>query len=321
MSDSNTPHFYYKQNRLKQLRAFCRVAEVNNITKAAEGLCLTQPTVSLQLQALEREYDTILFERRGPVISLTPEGEILYRLAVPLTKGMDGLKETFDAHCGKLESGYLNIAAGETVILYLLPEIIKQFSEDFPGIKLRLHNVTGRDGLELLKSDEVDFAVGSFLEVPDGIRYRPTMTYQPMLIVSKEHPLATKKSVTLEDISPYGLILPPKHLSTWRTVDSVFRQHNIDYNVTLEAGGWEVVKKYVALNMGISIVNGACLTEENATDLKAFSLSKYFPERDYGVITRESKFLTPQAKIFIDMLDPDFFHENNDDTAACLSVV
>lgn len=299
------PHFYYKQNRLKQLRAFCHVAEVNNITKAADILCLTQPTVSLQLQALEREYDTILFERRGPVISLTPEGEILYRLAVPLTKGMDGLKETFDAHCGKMEGGSLNIAAGETAILYLLPELIKQYAIEFPSIKLRLHNVTGRDGLELLRSDKVDFALGSFFDVPEGIRYRPTMDYDQVLITSLDHPLASQDSVTLEDISNYGLILPPKHLSTWRAVKHVFKQNGLEYKVALEAGGWEIVKKYVELGMGISIVNGACLTGNDS--LKQFSLEDYFPKRGYGVITREGKFLTPQAKIFIDMLDPEFF--------------
>jgi len=310
MTKNVEPHFYYKQNRLKQLRAFCHVAEANNITKAADILCLTQPTVSLQLQALEREYDTILFERRGPVISLTPEGEILYRLAVPLTKGMDGLKETFDAHCGKMEGGSLNIAAGETAILYLLPQFIKQYTQEFPNIKLRLHNVTGRDGLELLRTDEVDFALGSFFDVPDGIRYRPTMKYDQVLITSLDHPLASKKSITLEDVSEYGLILPPKHLSTWRAVDHVFKQHDIEYKVALEAGGWEIVKKYVELGMGISIVNGACLTEDDS--LKKFTLEEYFPKRGYGVITRKGKFLTPQAKIFIDMLDPKFFMQKND---------
>ena len=75
--------------------------------------------------------------------------------------------------------------------------------------------------------------------------------------------------------------------------------------MALEAGGWEIVKKYVELGMGISIVNGACLTENDS--LKKIPLGEYFPKRGYGVIIREGKFITPQAKIFIDMMDPDFF--------------
>ena len=68
---------YYKQNRLKQLRAFCYTAKSGSISKAAEQLYLSQPSVSLQIQALERELNTMLFERRGPKIRLTPDGQAL----------------------------------------------------------------------------------------------------------------------------------------------------------------------------------------------------------------------------------------------------
>ena len=82
---SRTP-LYYKQNRLKQLRALCNAAQTGSISKAAERLFLSQPSVSLQIQALEREFAITLFERRGPNIRLTPEGEILYELAYPWSR-------------------------------------------------------------------------------------------------------------------------------------------------------------------------------------------------------------------------------------------
>ena len=71
------PTMYYKQNRMKQLRAFCHASRTGSISEAAEQLFLSQPTVTLQIQALERELNTTLFERRGPKILLTPEGKIL----------------------------------------------------------------------------------------------------------------------------------------------------------------------------------------------------------------------------------------------------
>lgn len=292
---------YYKQNRLKQLRAFCQAARTGNITEAAEKLFLSQPSVTLQIQALEREFNTQLFERRGPKIHLTSEGQVLYDLAQPLVEGMDKLQETFDAHLGKLESGELNIAAGESTILYVLPEATRQFAEQYPGIELKLHNVTGRDGMAMLRNNEADFAVGSMLEIPEDIEYEPVVTYDPVLITPKDHPLAKKKKITLEDISPYGLILPPRHLSTWRVVQLVFSQYNLNYRVSLEAGGWEVIKKYVELGMGISIVTDVCLTGEE--NLARIPLNDYFPERSYGIVTRKSKFLSPQAKRFIDILE------------------
>lgn len=286
-----TRTLYYKQNRLKQLRAFCQTARSGTITEAAEKLFLSQPSVTLQIQALEREFNTRLFERRGPRIHLSGEGRLLYDLAQPLVEGMDKLHETFDAHLGKLESGELNIAAGESTILYVLPEATREFAESYPGIELKMHNVTGRDGLAMLRNNEVDFAVGSMLEIPEDIEYEPVVTFDPVLITPRDHALAKKREVTLEDISHYGLILPPRHLSTWRVVQLVFAQYGLNYRVTLEAGGWEVIKKYVEMGMGISIVTDVCLTGEEA--LASIPLNAYFPERSYGIVTRKGKYLSP----------------------------
>ena len=291
---------YYKNNRLKQIRAFCQVVRSGSITVAAQKLFLSQPSVTLQIQALERELKTTLFERRGPTMRLTPDGESLYVLAEPLVQGVDGLHANFEAQHGRLESGELNIGAGESTILYILPEVVSRFTKAYPGIHLRLHNETGRDGLKMLKSDEIDFAVGSMLDVPDDITYQPLVTFDPVLIVPIGHPLAKKKKVTLEDISQFGLILPPRHLSTWGVVKYVFQQQKLSFKVTLEAGGWEVIKKYVELGMGISIVTDICLTGNER--LVSIPLADYFPQRGYGLVLRKGKFMSPQANRFVELL-------------------
>ena len=304
---ASSSHLYYKQNRLKQLRAFCRAAQTGSISDAAESLFLSQPTVTLQIQALEREMDIIVFERRGPSIKLTPEGEVLYQLAQPLVEGIDKLDETFAAHTGDLQSGELNIAAGESTILYILPGPMQRFAKEYPGIRLKLHNVTGRDGMSMLRADEADFAVGSMIDIPDDVIYRPSMDYNPTLIAPLDHPLGNLENVTLEDIAPHGLILPPSHLATWRIVEMSFSQRNLAFKVALEAGGWEIIKKYVELGMGISIVTDVCLTGEERIIRRP--LNDYFPSRSYGVVIRKGKYLSPQVKRFIDMMDPDFFND------------
>jgi len=238
---------YYKQNRLKQLRAFCYAAQTGSITKAAEQMFLSQPSISLLVKALEKDLDQSLFERKGPKIQLTNEGRILLDLALPLVEGLETIPEAFDERCNNAISGALNIAAGESTILYILPDIIKRFKQNYPHIQVQLSNVTGRDGLAMLRAGKVDFAVGSMLDVPDDIIYIPTLTYDPVLITPLNHPLAEKKEISIADIGPYGLILPPRHLTTWRMVELVFQQHNVKYNVSLEAGGWEVIKKICCL--------------------------------------------------------------------------
>ena len=294
---------YYKQNRIKKLRAFCNTAKLGSVTKAAEKLFASQPTISLQIKALEEEMHVQLFERRGPYLKLTAEGEILYKLAQPLVQGVDQLQETFNAHCGNLSSGELTIAAGESTILYILPEPVRQFSELYPDVRLTLANVTGRDGMAMLQADQADFAVGSMLEVPQDVEYTSFVSFDPVLITPLDHGLARKVKITLQDISPHGLILPPRHLSTWRIVKMVFAQNNVNYNVALEAGGWEVIKRYVSLGLGISIVTDVCLTAEDRDKFAMIPLTDYFPKRTYGIVTRKERFLSAPAKRFIELME------------------
>jgi len=297
---------YYKQNRLKQLRAFCFAAKTGSISRAAEQLYLSQPSVSLQIQALERELNTMLFERRGPKIRLTPDGQALLEIALPMVEGMDSLRDTFAERCGDLNSGYLNIAAGESTILYILPKYVKMFADKYPGVRIRLHNVTGADGMAMLRADEADFAVGSMIDMPDDLSYHPVFKFNPTLITPLDHPLANQEQVTLEEIAQYDLILPPRYLSTWGLVKSVFQHYNIPHKVTLEAGGWAVIKKYVETGLGISIVTDICL--EEGDKLATTPVKEYFPSRSYGIVIRRGKFIPAQAKRFIEMLAPDFFH-------------
>ncbi len=293
---------YYKQNHLKKLRAFCETAKLGSMTRAAEALYASQPTISLQIHALEEEMQTTLFERNGPRLSLTTEGSILYDLCLPHVQGIERLKETFDAHCGNLTAGELSVAAGESTILYVLPEPVGRFSRQYPGIKLRLANETGRNGMEMLRTDSVDFAVGSMLEVPEDLDYDPIVTYNPVVIAPLEHPLAQMEPITLADIGKYGLILPPRHLSTWHIVKMVFAQHNVNFQVTLEAGGWEVIKRYVSLGQGISIVTDVCITAADRERMSVIPVDQYFPKRSYGIVTRKGKFLSAPAQRFIEIM-------------------
>jgi len=298
---------YYKGSRLKQLRAFCHAARLGSVTRAAEALFLSQPAVSLQLGALESELGVTLFERLGRRLALTREGEILYELARPLVDGIDGVEGEFRNRLKGLDAGELNIAAGSSTILYLLPPLVAAYRRQHPEVQLKLHNVTGQDGLARIRSDEVDLAVGSMLDVPNDIDYAATHSFDPMLITPHDHPLAAKDPLRLEDLSPYGLILPPKRLTTYRLVDLVFQQRRVPYTVALEVGGWEVIKQYVAMGLGISIVTGICLTEADRGQLAIRNLREYFPPRSYGIVIRKGKYLSPQARAFVDLVKPALF--------------
>ena len=299
--------YYYKGSRLKQLRAFCHAARLGSVTRAAEALFLSQPAVSLQLGALETELGAQLFERQGRRLALTHEGQALYEIARPLVDGFDAIDGEFRNRVRGLSAGELNIAAGSSTILYLLPPLVQAFREAHPEVQLKLHNVTGKDGLAMIRSDDVDLAVGSMLDVPTDLDYAPVQSFDPMLIAPPDHPLATKIPLLLEDLSPYGLILPPKRLTTYRLVDLVFQQRRVTYTVALEEGGWEIIKQYVAMGLGISIVTGICISETDRERLAVRNLREYFPPRSYGVVIRKGKYLSPQARAFVDLVKPAMF--------------
>jgi len=298
---------YYKGNRLKQLRAFCYAVKFGTVARAAEALFLSASSASLQLSALEKELGARLLERTRPRLALTREGQMLYDLARPLIEGMESIDRQFRTQRTGLDSGEVTVAAGASTIQYLLPSLVREFRERRPDVRLQLANVTGKDGLALLRSDQADFAVGSMLDVPHDLSYEPVHWFDPMLILPPDHPLAAKPEVALEDLSPYGLILPPQRLTTYRMVDLVFQQRRVPYQVAIEVGGWEVIKQYVAMGLGISIVTGICIRPEDEARLAVRNMRRYFPQRSYGVVVRKGKYLSPQARAFVDLIKPGLF--------------
>jgi DNA-binding transcriptional LysR family regulator len=294
--------FYYKQNRLKQLRAFCYTAQMKSMSRAAEQMFLSQPSISLLIQSLEKDLGQKLFLRKGPRIALTTEGTTLFEMSLPLVEGLETLPESFEEKCKHSVVGNLNIAAVEAIILYTLPDIIKRYTDTYPDIHIKLNNGSAADGVEKVRNGEVDFAIGSTLNVPEDVVYLPIYTFEPVLITPIGHPLLKNKKLSMQDISQYGLILSPQHMSTWQMVDLVFKQYNVDYKVNLEAGGWEVLKKYVENGLGISIVTDICLSGEEK--LGRMPLTEYFPKRTYGLFLRKGKVLSPAAREFIQCISP-----------------
>ncbi len=289
--------------QVRLLHSFCTVVQTLSMTAAAERIGLSQPAVSQHIQTLERGLGEILFERKGPRLILTPAGETLYALALPLIEALSHLGEDYAAELGRTEGGILRIAAGGSTLLYLLPRYVERFSRLNPEVDIRLDNVTGRDGQGMLRRDEVDFAVGPLLDVPDDLRYRTLFEFSHVLITPTGHPLTRAKQITPELIAAYPLITPPHGGVTAEMIDSMFRKQNTGYKVILETGGWDVIKRYVASGIGCAIVSGICLGPEDV--LPAFGLDEWLPSRTYGIVTRAGKFFSPAARLFIESLKPE----------------
>lgn len=297
--------FSYQGNRPAQLRAFLATAKLGSLSRAAQALSLSQPSISLQLSALERELGCSLLTRgRRRRIGLTTEGQALFELARPLIDGLDGIDAQFRSRPIKDDDAdELRIAAGATAIRHLLPALIDAYRGAHPKVRVQLRHASSEEGLALLRSGDVELAFGSWLDVAADTQFTRMIESDPMLITPRDHPLANKKDVQPRDIAAYGLILPAQRRSSYRLIDLMFRQHGLSFHVALETADWESIKQCVAMGFGISIASALCLSDVDRERFASHNLRAHFPPRTFGVIARRHAQHSQSAQALLEMIE------------------
>ena len=290
-----------RRHRLRQLRAFCQVARLGSISRAAERVFCTQPAVSMQVRALEDELDVSLVERKGPNIALTPAGRQLYRLASPLVEGIDRLPDTFAEQYRHVVVD-IHVAAGPTAAAVLLPEYLKRFSQQQPGTRVNVRTGTGRECLQWLRAYEVDLVVGAMDVEPPDLQCYPVVSADYVLITPEAHPLAGRDSVTLQDLSAWPLVAQTARTQTRQFGEMFLRQHRIPYRIEVEVDGWDAIKACVEAGLGIAVVPELCLDDRDRVWRIPFSGG--LPPRTYGAITRRDRILPMAVRQIIRIMDP-----------------
>ena len=294
------PHIRQEQDRLKQLRAFCSAARLQGISRAAEHVCLSQPTVSRLVRTLEKELAVELFERSGPRIALTPAGERLYRLAAPLVEGMDRLPGTFtELHRG-VASGDLDIAAGQTFAAFVLPGYLKRFHERYPGIRVNVRVESGSERLRWLRAYKVDIAFGAVDAPPPDLEFHRLFSSGTLLITPEDHPLAGRESVDIHEAASYPAIAPAS--GHRRFGDPFLRQYGVVANVVLEVDRLNVIKLFVQAGLGIALVPDLCISVRDR--VWSIPFDQYFPSRMYGTLRRRDDILSLAARQFMRIVNP-----------------
>lgn len=300
-------HIYHKRKRLRQLRAFCRVAETGSITRASESLDLTQSVVSLHLRNLEYELQAVLFERTGRRIALSAAGERLYRMIVPLLQRMDDLSAAFVDESGDVRPTRIHLGASQAVATFVIPRYLRRFQELHPEVPVRVSVCLVSEGLRRLREDTLDFMLGTdeaCLQGQQDIVYHRVACYDHVLITAPDHPLAERESVSPEEIAGFPAVVPNLDMYSRQSGDSAVERFGVDLNAAIEVGRWGVIKLYVEQGLGISIVPRVCLDEDDA--LSVVPLADEFPNRSYGVVVRRGKLLTPSARRLVQLMVPDF---------------
>lgn len=195
---------------LRVLKYFLTVADEGNFTRAADVLHVTQPTLSRQMMELESEMGTTLLIRGKRSVTLTEEGFLFKQQAETIVELADKLEHTFtdqkDVICGTIQIG-----ATEAVGSRTLAERMKEFREKYPGVQFNLYNGMADNIKEMIEHGLLD--LGLVMEPIDTAKFEYVRLPQKEtwgILIRKDHELAGKETVTVEDIKSYPLIMPER---------------------------------------------------------------------------------------------------------------
>ncbi len=288
---------------IQHLKGFHAVAKYLNFTVAAQKTHRTQPTISLQIKSLEEELGVKLFERLGPKkVSLTKEGELFLEITTPILHEFSSIQSKFNEARGLFHTSSLQIVTHSSVMIYLLPPVIKRFKELYPQVKLLILNRPRKEMIKMVENGEVDIGISSLDTIPPGLDYQIFSRYNRILIANKKHEISKKDSITLEDISRYPLVLPNIDSNTRKMIDRAFSEANLHYELTMEVVGRSAIKAYVEMDLGISIINEYYVTEQDKKSLFVKNMSHYFGIAETGILVKKNRSIAKPVQTFIRLL-------------------
>jgi DNA-binding transcriptional LysR family regulator len=248
-----------------KLRVFCTVAETKSFSKASEIIHLTQPAVSLQIQALEEVYETKLFDRSSNTVTLTPAGETLYKYAKEIL-GLYAAAEKDIGGITGLVKGSISIGASTTIGNYVLPSIISDFKKKSPKIKLHLLVGNTKRIVELLNAGNVDLGLVEGEVTKYKLITEKLISDELTLIVPPSHPWAKRKEVSMLDIVKEPFIFREEGSGTRQVIEKYLSKRGIstqDMKITTILGSTEAIKDAVENGTGVSIVSKWAVRKES----------------------------------------------------------
>lgn len=279
----------------EQLEYFQTLARMQHVTKAAKSLSITQPALSRSIARLENHLGVPLFDRQGRSISLNQYGHIFLRRVQAMMKEYTEGKEEIQALL-KPDQGVVSLGFLHTLSTTLVPDLIGSFQQEYPNISFQLKQNHSYWLLERLKSGDLDLCLLASIKPENPIQWIKLWSEELFVFVPNDHPLASRESITLNEIAGERFILLKKGYALRMTVDELFEKANIQPNIMFEGEEATTAAGFVAAGLGISIL----------PDLKGLDQSKItkirvsWPEcqRVIGIAWIKGRFLSPVAETF-----------------------
>jgi DNA-binding transcriptional LysR family regulator len=276
----------------RRLQVFHTVARLLSFTKAAETLHMTQPAVTFQVRQLEEHFNTRLFDRTHNRISLTDAGKRVFEYSERIFELYSEMEHAVREMTGDV-SGVLMIGASTTIAEYMLPALLGDFKKKYPDVNLQL-KVSNSDGIvHMVENNVIDLGVVESPVLNKNLVVEVCRVDQLVAVVSPNHPLAARESVTIGELLEYPYICREEGSGTREVISEYMTEQGINngqVHLTMELGSPESIKGAVEAGMGVSIISSATVQKElKLGTLVPLTLTPAL-ERPFSFVHQKQKF-------------------------------
>lgn len=185
--------------QLEELKTFVTLAEVKNFTKTADKLLMSQPTVSLHIKNLEKEFNTELFQRSPKFLKITPSGQLLLNRAKEIIEIYDRAKQEILEYHHKI-AGKLTIGASYTIGEYILPSLLFELQRKYPALEIEIMIGNREEILQSVRQFRIDIGFIEGEAKENDLHIIPFMEEEFFVVSSSDHPLVHKEKINFSDL-------------------------------------------------------------------------------------------------------------------------
>ena len=285
---------------LKDFHAFIEVANHLSFTKAAEHSYISQPSLSKSVKKIEEKLNVVLFNRSTRGLRLTDAGNIVYEQGQQIVQLIGELPIMLEGLAEGV-SGDIKIGMPPLIGTLFFPQIAKNLSENYPHIKIELHEHGARIVEELVEKGQIDAGIIVLPTNTDLFNVQPFISDKFFLFAHKDHPFAQLDSIALSDLQEESLILFSKSFALHRNIISACKDAGFNPNVSYESSQWDLIIELVAAKLGITLLPQSISTKVTNESIVMIPLQKPDLLWKLGIVTKKNSYHSFALKKFMQM--------------------
>lgn len=289
------------EQNLSLYHIFYTTAKAGNISKAAKELYISQPAVSKSIHKLEQNLDTILFTRNSRGVSLTPEGELLYRHTEGAFQSLKAGEETLARHHA-LGIAQLRIGVSTTLCKYILLPYLQRFIKAYPHVRISISCQSTYHTLELLEKNKIDIGlVGEPVSQKKRFYFQPLQKIQDTFVATKSYFEHLEQREGLLDLPQTAtfMMLDEENI-TRQYVNRVFQEQKMEISHILEVSTMDLLIEFAKIGLGAACVIREFVHKElSGQELVELPLGIHFEPRQIGFACRREEQQLPVIQNFL----------------------